>query len=240
MTQRVTRNLGAVLGLLLGLLNVRAQEAFLDQILVPTDFDVTASVTPNVSQIFTDFPTFNSLVLDDFEVTGMDLTIRSVQALFVAQSGFESFDSVSGYRLSLFDDPMLAASSLVGNIASVSIPSSSGDFSLEQVGVSDLGLVTLTGEWTVPAVGTYWVGVAPEAPFSVAGQFSVANGGASGVDGGSNGFFANPSNGFGNGTFQSLPTDFAFLVSSEVIPEPSAGLLVLIGALVGVVRRRRM
>lgn len=238
MTHRTRCNLGSISVLLLGLSCAATQAALLNQILTPSDYDASASVEPNVSQIFTDFPNFSSLALDDFEISGADLNVRQVQVLVIAQAGFDSFGSISNYHLNFFDDPSLAGSSLVGNIVSDSI--SSDNFFVNQVGNSDLALVTLIGEWALPAEGTYWVGVAPEASFSVAGQFSVANGGASGVDGGSNGFFANPANGFGGGTLEVVPTDFAYFVSPEVVPEPTVGVLFLCAALTGIGRRRRV
>ena len=165
-----------------------------------------------------------------------DLTIRTVQALIFAQSGFDNFNSVNGYQLSFFDDPSLASMSLIGNIVDESIIAGS---SVSRLGDTDYGILTLVGEWELPSEGTYWIGVAPEAPSSVAGQFLLANGGA-GVDGGSNGLFVNPENGFGAGTSQVVATDFAYLVSTVAIPEPGVSGLVAVACFLGVGWRRRV
>ena len=220
---------------ILFLQGLSAQVTPLDQIGDPLSYDLSASIPPNVSQIFSDFRDFDSLALDDFQIEGEDLTIRTVQALIFAQSGFDSFDSVSGYQLSFFDDPSLASMSLSGNIVDESIIAGS---SVSRLGDTDFAILTLVGEWELPSEGTYWVGVAPEAPFSVAGQFMLANGGA-GVDGGSNGLFVNPENGFGGGTSQVVAADFAYLVSTEAIPEPGVAGLVAVAILFGAGRRRR-
>ena len=191
-----------------------------------------------MSQIFSDFPAFDSLALDDFQIEGEDLTIRTVQVLIFAQNGFDSFESVNGYQLSFFDDPSLASTSLNGNVVDESIAIGSGESMVSRLGITDYGILTLVGEWELPSEGTYWVGVAPEAPVSVAGQFLLANGGA-GVDGGSNGLFVNPENGFGEGTSQVVATDFAYLVSTVAIPEPGVGGLMAVAILFGAGRRRR-
>jgi len=211
----------------------------IDQIGDPTTFELADSVFPNVSQIFSDFPAFDSLVLEDFEIDGEDLTVRSVQVLFFAQNGFASFDLVSEYRLGFFDDPSLASDSLLGNVASVSLPSLSEQVIVSRVGEGASGLVTLLGEWELPESGQYWVGVAPVAANSVAGQFFLANGGEGAMAGGANGIFVNPDEGFGQGTSQDVATDFAVLVSTERIPEPNTVVFVSFFAALGLCSRRR-
>ena len=198
----------------------------IDQIGDPLQYDISQSLQPNVSQLFPDFVGFDSLVLEDFQVGPDELTVRTVQVLFEAGRGFENFDLVEQYHLAIFDNPNLASTSLLGNIETQVLTVVTDAVSVIQVGDSDVGLVTLSGEWDLPAAGQFWVGVAPVAPSSLAGQFFLLNSGAAGVDGGTDGIFANPEEGFGAGSLLTVAADFAVLVSTEPIPEPSTGLLV--------------
>ena len=102
-----------------------------------------------------------------------------------------------------------------------------------------LGLVNLAVDILLPAAGTYWLGVAPVSSKSVAGQFYLQNSGAKGpiFSGGSDGFFANPDEGYGIGPLTEADLDFAYVV--QIVPEPAAAGLLALGGLGLLLRRRR-
>ena len=202
------------------------------------DYDFDASTAPNASQIITDFSGFDSMAVDDFTVTGPELRLTNILALFEARGGFESFGAVAGYRVSIFSDPALAGSSLLGDTASVLI-SLGPDVTVTPADGGDHGLVNLPVDILLPTAGTYWLGVAPVASKSVAGQFYLQNSGAKGpiFSGGSDGFFANPDEGYGVGPLTEANLDFAYVV--QIVPEPAAAGLLVIGSLGLLMRRRR-
>jgi hypothetical protein len=203
------------------------------------DYDFDTSSAPNASQIFTDFPGFDSMAVDDFTVTAAELHLGRITALFEARAGFESFQELDGYQLSIFSDPTLPGHSLLGNTASVLV-TLAPDVTVTQLGGGDHGLVSLAVDIMLPAAGTYWLGIAPVSSKSVAGQFYLQNNGAKGpiVSGGSDGFFANPDEGYGIGPLTDANLDFAYVV--QIVPEPAAAGLLVLGGLGLLLRRRRV
>jgi hypothetical protein len=197
---------------------------------------------PTPSQIFTDFPSYDCTVLEDFTLTGTELRITQVSVLFRAQGGFISFQQIQSYYLNFFSDPGLAATTLTGDVASFEITPGSGATVTQVIdgsGTYEYGLVSLNVDVAMPSAGNYWVGVSPKAPVS-AGQFLVMNSGATGAvtTGNANGKLANPADGFGAGTLTSTNLDYAYTV--VIVPEPNAAALWLIGIFGGLWLRRRV
>lgn len=219
------------------------QGAFvLDQIGEVSLYNLNPATDPTPSQIYTDFPDFSSAVLEDFTVASDELEITQVSALFRAQAGFDKFESVSGYRLNFFSDPGLAAASLAGDVASFLVVAGSGALVTQVTdggGLHEYGLVSLNVDFELPAAGQYWVSVSPESASAVTGQFFLMNQGASGpvTPGGLNARLANPGDGFELGALTVLNLDHAYSVS--VVPEPAGVIMVMLGGLGMVIRRKR-
>lgn len=199
---------------------------------------------PTPSQIFTDFPDFDCTVIEEFTVTSSQLRITQVSALFQALGGFSAFQDVQGYFLNFYDDPALAAASLTGNVASLTLAAGSGA-SVTQVvdgsGAHEYGLVNLDLDVALPSAGKYWVGVSPIASSSVAGQFLVQTSNSTQPQT-ADARFANPAQGFGNGALLLLGNHYAYSVTA--VPEPEVGafsLILLCGSLCSrsVARKRR-
>jgi len=203
-------------------------------------FDASPGPTP--SQIFTDFPSYDCTVLEDFTLTASELRITRVSVLFRAQGGFVSFGDIQGYYLNFFSDPGLAAVTLTGDVASLEIAPGSGATVTQVIdssGPYEYGLVTLDVDIPMPSAGNYWVGVSPKAAVAT-GQFLLMNNGAVGdvTAGNSNGKLANPGLGFGVGALTSTNLDYA--VSIIGVPEPAGFPLWIIGACGWLFRRRRV
>jgi hypothetical protein len=203
-------------------------------------FDALPGPTP--SQIFTDFPSYDCTVLEDFTLTGTELRITQVSVLFRAQGGFISFQDIQGYYLNFFSDPGLAATTLTGNVASFEITPGAGATVTQVIdgsGTYEYGLVSLNVDIAMPSAGNYWVGVSPKAPVS-SGQFLVMSNGATGTSvtpGNANGRLANPADGFGAGALTATNLDYAYTVI--IVPEPNVSALWLIGACGGLWLCRR-
>ena len=119
-----------------------------------------------ISQIFTDTSAYDCMAIDDFTVSSSELRVTNVSALFQAYAGFAMFGNVAGYQLSFFSAPDAAGSDLLGDVGSLLVISGGGA-SVIQVN-DDYGLVSLNVDFTLPAAGTYWVGVAPVADAGLA------------------------------------------------------------------------
>lgn len=203
-------------------------------------FDTAPGPTP--SQIFTDFPSYDCTVLEDFTLTGTELQITQVSVLFRAQGGFISFQQIQSYYLNFFSDPGLAATTLTGNVASFEITPGAGATVTQVIdgtGTYEYGLVTLNVDIAMPSAGNYWVGVSPKTAVS-AGQFLLMNNGATGAvtPGNANGKLANPEQGFGGSSLASTNLDYAFYING--IPEPATVTLWIIGGCGWLCRRRRV
>jgi hypothetical protein len=214
----------------------------LDQIGTLSEYDLNAGTGPTASQVFTDFPDFSSLVLEDFTVTADELEITDVAALFRAQGGFAKFADVDGYALQIFSNPSLAAAGLGGDVASLIVLAGSGA-SVTQVidsgGSFEYGLVSLETSVFLPSAGQYWIGVAPIAASSVAGQFRLMNSGASDPvnPGGTDARLANPGEGFGLGALSIVNLDHAYSVNA--VPEPCSAVCAIAGLGMFLRRKRR-
>ena len=209
----------------------------MDQIGDPDSYNFGASAS-FTSQIFTDFPTRDSMALDDFTVTSAELMLTKVSSLYQAQNGITELSNVPSYRVSIFTDPNDAGSDLLGSDSMTWLIPSGPAATVEQVGSTNYGVLHLMTDITLPGAGTYWIGVAPISSQGVNGAFYLQNGGSSAPDlpGGSNGYFANPGNGYGMGPLSQPDLDFAYALT--VVPEPAAMALLAIGG-VSLLRRRR-
>lgn len=205
----------------------------LDQIGSVGDYDLGSGSSHSISQIFTDFPDFDSAVLEDFSVTSSQLQVNNVSALFKALGGFTAFQDVEAYALNFYSDPNLAATSLTGDIASLLVVAGGGAMVTEVVEAShtaEFGLVSLATDLTLPGAGTYWVSISPRSANSQTGQFEVMAGGASGpvTTGSADAVLATPRDGFGQGAFTTVQKGYAYSVT--VVPEPSSAWYCLITA----------
>lgn len=194
---------------------------------------------PTLSQIFADGPdyaAYNCMAVDDFTVTQSELHVTNVAALFQAGGGFDMFQGVAGYQLSFFSAAAAAGNDLAGDLGSLLVLSGAGA-SVTQVN-GDIAVVSLQVNITLPAAGTYWVGVAPVASTSLVGNFYLQSNGAQApvTPGNGNGMLANPGGGFGGGSLSLINVDYAYSITA--IPEPSVITLGLLGGLACFRRRR--
>lgn len=197
----------------------------LDQIGDPSAYDFGSLPDPSPSQFFTDFPTFDCALLEDFSVTSSQLELSQVAALFRAQAGFAHFDDVAGFSINIFSSLPHAAASLVGDVANLFLTTGSGATVTEVDdlgGTYEFGLVELDVNIALPSAGTYWVGVSPVASSAVAGQFLVQTSNVA-LPAPANGQFANPAQGFGGDPVTDTGNHYAYSVTA--VPEPRVPLL---------------
>lgn len=237
-------SLSILMPFLFGVASVEVARAtvVLNQIGNPASYEFNGGLDSSPSQIFTDFPSFDSGVLEDFAVTSDQLELASVSVLFHSQGGFRSFDDVDGYQLNIFSDVDLAGASLFGDITHLLVLTGSGA-SVSQIidsgSGNEYGLVTLDVDISLPSAGTYWVGVSPKSALSATGQFLIPFGGATGsvTGGNADARLANPSEGFGLGSLSTLNEDYAYSVTT--VPEPGYLPFLLIGGSALCLHRRR-
>lgn len=215
----------------------------IDQIGTVASYDLNSGPGPTPSQIFTDFPDYSCMVLEDFAVTAEQLEVTHVSALFRAQGGFVGFQSVNAYALSFFSDPALASVGLSGDIASLMVLSGAGVTVTPVIdggGTHEYGLVSLNVNVLLPSAGQYWVGLSPVSASSVSGQFLLLNSGAADPMSAGNAIsrFANPGDGFGLGEISAINLDHAYSVTA--IPEPSFELLAIPCVFGWLYRRKRV
>jgi hypothetical protein len=209
----------------------------MDQILNPQTYNSAATHGINASQIFSDFPTYSSMALDDFYVTSGELRLSRLSSLMLASAGFPAFSRVTSYQISIFSDPSLAQAGLLGDVANLLMSPGSG-VTVTQINGGSLGLVDFDVDIQLPSNGSYWLGISAVAEMASSGQFFVRDNGAAGpsAPGGKNGLFVNPGLGFARGKWIAANTDYAYRIIA--VPEPSALLLGLCAAPL-LCRRRR-
>ncbi len=193
---------------------------------------------PTLSQVFTDIPSWNCMVIDDFTVDASELQITHVSGLLWAQFGFDKFQNIDAYQLSVFSAPGKAGDNLSGDVCNLIVYAGSGA-SVAQVNGGDYGLVSLNVNLSLLSAGTYWVGISPLAADSIAGRFYVQNSGAHGLiaPGNHDGQFANPDDGLGYGVLKLMNVDYAYAVTA--VPEPAAITLWILGGCGWLCRRQR-
>ncbi len=204
-------------------------------------YDFGVSPGPTLSQVFPDFPDFDCTVLEDFTITGSELRISHVSALFRAQAGFITFQDIQGYYLNFFSIPDLAATSLTGDVASIVISPGAGASVTpvaDSSGTYEYGLVSLNVDIPMPSAGNYWVGLSLKSSVTT-DQFLLMHSGAVGVvtPGNANGRLANPGLGLGAGALSGLNRDYAYALTTA--PEPGSVMLSIIAACGWLCRRRR-
>jgi hypothetical protein len=235
-TMTSSRLLLAALCLALHTLSSQASIIVMDQILNPSSYNPAATLGINASQIYSDFPTYDALALDDFTVTSGELSLTNLTTLMAAANGFPAFNTVTGYRVSIFSSPAAAQNTLIGDIASLLILRENANVS--QINGGPLGLVSLDVQIDLPNEGTYWLGIATVASTIQSGQFFLRDNGPNGLPfpGGNNGVLANPDQGFALGKIITANTDYAYQITA--VPEPASSAIALVG-LLACTRRRR-
>lgn len=219
-------------------------DVVMDQIGNPLTYDTNTFLPGNTAgQVFTDFPTFTAFCADDFTVTGGQLNVTSVAALYQAANGFVNFASVVSYRVNFYSSTAMVNASEFGDVGSVNILA--GAAAVSAVGATS-GLVSLILNFNLPSAGTYWISISPVSSFATTGQFFTDNNGGTGPNtpGNSNSFWANPAGGFGQGP-GATNANYAFMVNAgpSAVPEPAtvfAGIGALLAVGGAVVRRRKI
>jgi hypothetical protein len=191
---------------------------------------------PAPSQIFPDAPLSNSLVIEDFTVTGADLRITRVSGLFRALAGFTSFQDVINYKI-IFDNSGTVSPTLAGNVANLTISPGVGvtvTQLLDGTTAYQYGRVDIDLDVLLPSAGQYWIGIAPIADSQK--QFFLMSA-TPPISGGQNARFVNPGEGFLQGPVVNLGHDAAYAVTA--VPEPGALPLWLMGAACCLSKRSR-
>ena len=198
------------------------------------DFSLLPSPLP--SQVFTDNSEYNSMVLEDFIVSESELKITRVSGFFRALAGFNSFQMITAYQVSIFTDVGLAAGALSGNI--VDLLAADSMISVLQVfagsGSFEYGVVSIDVDVILPSSGHYWLGIAPVADSST--QFFLESAMPS-ASGGEDAYFANPGGGFGLTALSNSGYDAAYSVIA--IPESSTILYFVALSWIVFTQRRR-
>lgn len=196
-----------------------------------------AGPDPVPSQMFTDYPAYNCAVLEDFTVSSSERVISTVSIVFLAQGGFEQFQNVTHFEMNIYSAPARAGESLSGDVASQWFAAGAITRVTDPTGSGEFGKVDLNVNIALPAAGTYWLGVSPQSPVAVTGQFLVANANPSAPGPRhANATLANPGLGFGIGALSILDGSYAYAVT--VVPEPGTLTLCLLGS-VALLRRHR-
>lgn len=189
---------------------------------------------PLPSQVYPDFPANNCTVIEDFTAIGDPPRISTVQLLLFAQTGFVSFSKIDGYHINIYTSPTTAATGFQGDILSAFFPSSAASVTpvSDPASGDEYGLVSLPVELQLPAAGTFWIGISPQASYSTGGDFRLAAANSTGTTnsaGTANAIFTNPGGGFGI-PGNSIQQDHAVAIAISVVPEPAAPALLLLAA----------
>jgi len=144
---------------------------------------------------------FDVAALDDFVLTSA-FQLNTIEVCVTGYGGFTSYANVQSWRVEVYSTPANAAANLTGNIASVSVPTTSVNLTQPwQTGnaisaKADLDVSSFPA-LNLPA-GTYWIAVIPVLNFGGGGgQMATLNSNFAGNPGNGNSRQANPGGGFG-------------------------------------------
>ena len=211
---------------------------------ISTDYSDANSYVWDSQQFDAPNSAFDVNLLDDFTL-GASYNLSSVDAAIAGYNGFNSMSGITGYRVEIYSSIAAAASSLTGDVASVTI--ASGDVSTTSpfsMTWSPSGLVHIPVDISL-AAGTYYLGVMTINSFSTNGQSGIL------IDPtkSGNAIQVNPNGGFGyaGGIYATNPASQAsYRISGDLAtspaPEPATWGMMLIGfgAVGAVVRRRKL
>jgi len=210
-----------------------------------TSFNFSTLPDPTLSQIFSDFGDYSTVVLENFTLALPHTNITEVAVVFRAVGGFDDFSNVDGFLLNIYSDLNLAAASLSGDVASITATLGANLTITEIVDTSDpnifetydYGLLRFTLDLNLAAAGEYWIGVSPIGNTAL-GQFMLVASPVSGL-GMPDAQLANPGEGHEIGSLSQTGNHHA--ISVTAIPEPgSASLLMLTGLSLVFMRRRNV
>lgn len=199
--------------------------------------DMTGTI--NASQDFeTANNAFDVAVLDDFTL-GSASILTSVEAFMGGWNGFTSFNNVLNYRVEIYSSIAAAGTNLTGNAGSQTVAPGSVTVNTAYTTLAATGLITIPVNINL-AAGTYWVAVIGQMNFTGGGQMGVAVSNFAGANpGGSNAAQANPGGGFAFGPTQPLPSNAAYRINANPVPEPGTMIALGLGASALLARRRR-
>ena len=200
-----------------------------------------------VMAVFTDFPTFSGMTLDDFNASGSVVT--HVGVAFETASTAAQLATITGWQISFWSSTAAAAgsgNSLNGGTVAQQLIAGPGTL-VSLSGTSALSpayRVDFTGlNINLGATGHYWVGVAPVETFASSGQqFILANSSPAVLGAGTanDAVGVNPGNGFGLGTSVQDNQNAAYMVETRPVPEPASIIALSLGGLALLRRRRKV
>ena len=215
--------------LAVGALSARA-DFLLNQINPGGELSASPFLSPGLNwtatQVFTDIPSYSCMVIEDFSVvSGVSLT-KAHLAFEFPSAGSSDLSAADGWKFSVWSSltgARASGDSLNQNTAATALVSQANATLTPLVG-SNQFLVTLdlSGYGLTLAPGNYSFGISVEGAFTFGQIFALA----SAVDGGGNGYFINPGEGFGAGPSVATPNNYAYALEASAIPEPGtfAGL----------------
>ncbi|MCH7905581.1 MAG: PEP-CTERM sorting domain-containing protein [Armatimonadetes bacterium] len=180
-------------------------------------------------------------VLEDFTVTGSQLTVTTIEVLMGGFAGFLNGmftdGTVTNYHVNIYSSPNAAGALNQGDIYAQTFAPGSMTIS-GPMGFAETSVLGATINFTLPAAGTYWASIQPEMNFSPFGQTGVVRWAAGTFNGGSNAIQANPNGGFfGPPGWIDIGADVAYRVNA--VPEPASMIALGLGVAALVARRRR-